>query len=127
MNNKPEKLVLDYSKWRCGGDGENKLGEGPVALCNSLGFMCCLGQWSLQIGADENAIMDKGEPQEASIVNPLLTIYDGECLHASTFSSEAIGINDDDTTTPEYKINKLRELCLIEGVKLEVTNQPLTS
>lgn len=126
MENKPEKLILDYNKWRCGGDGVNKLGEGAVALCNSLGFMCCLGQWSLQTGADENAIMDKGEPHEAGIGHPLFTYFD-DGLRASIFTSSAIGINDDESTTPEYKIERLKELCKEEDIELEVINKPLTS
>jgi hypothetical protein len=126
MNNEPEKLVLDYSKWRCGGDGTYKLGEGGVALCNSFGYMCCLGQWTMQTGADENSIMDKGEPQEAGIVHPLFTyIVDG--IRPSIFTSEAIGINDDPDTTPEHKIERLKELCLKHGIELDVTNKPLTS
>lgn len=126
MDNKPEKLILDYSKWRCGADGENKLGEGAVALCNSLGFMCCLGQWSLQLGADQDEITDKGEPHEAGIEHPLFTYID-DGAHATVFTSEAIGINDDESSTPEYKIERLKELCKVEGIELEVINKPLTS
>lgn len=130
MSDKPKKLVLDYSKWRCGDSGKNKLGEGPVALCNSLGFMCCVGQWSLQIGADENEIMDKGEPHEAGIKHPLFTVVDDDPrleykeVHATAFTSRAIGINDDEDSTPEYKIEKLKDLCTEEGIELEVINKP---
>jgi hypothetical protein len=40
---KPKKLILDYSKWRCGDDGEFKVGKGVTQLKNDEGFYCCLG------------------------------------------------------------------------------------
>jgi hypothetical protein len=49
---KPKKLILDYSKWRCGMDGANSLGDGETALLNDKGFMCCLGMFGKQCGID---------------------------------------------------------------------------
>jgi len=30
-----KQLTLDYSKWRCGTEGKNKLGKGATELCNN--------------------------------------------------------------------------------------------
>ena len=65
-----KKLILDYYKWRCGGDGEGKkgcsLGKGYTQLLNNEGFMCCLGQFSFQLNENikEQDILEYGEPGE---------------------------------------------------------------
>lgn len=131
---KPKKLILDYSKWRCGGDnGQNKLGDGTVALLNKEGFMCCLGQWHLQLGATMEELLDNGEPNELKeAIFPFSyedeDDYDddGACkrLRNTGLSGCAIGINDDSDTTPEEKIKALTKLLAFEGIELEVINKP---
>lgn len=124
MTNKPEKLILDYSKWRCGDDGPHKLGEGPIALKNDNGFMCCLGMWSLQLGASEDEILNKGEPCEIDTLIPLLAYIDEDSALSTHLSSICIGINDDYNTTPDEKISLLTEALIGEGIQLEVINKP---
>lgn len=119
--NKPDKLILDYSTWRCGGDGPNKLGTGIVALLNGDGCMCCLGQWSRQLDVTDDELMDKGEPSELDTLIPLF-VEDGK--RNTGLAIEAIGINDDSETTPEYKIIELTRLLATEGILLEVINKP---
>lgn len=115
---KPKKLILDYSKWRCGGDSDYKVGEGVVALFNDQGFMCCLGQFGKQQGMTDDEMLNKGEPIECKTQVPLF-IND-----TYSFVIDAIDINDDETTTPEIKIELLRERLGIEGIELEVINKP---
>ena len=126
----PEKLILDYSRWRCGGDGKNKLGDGIIGLLNDQGFMCCLGQWCHQVGATDEQLLNLGEPHEAGVDNPLFTVteYDDGVnykeLYPTKFTKEAIGINDDEDTTPSQKIEKLKTLCEETGIELHIINIP---
>jgi hypothetical protein len=124
-----KKLILDYSKWRCGGDGnsENKLGTGFTGLCNRSGFLCCLGQFSLQLNTDitEFDLIGQSEPQDLNVPIELLTTG-GEYsfITISDLSGKAIKINDNMDTTPETKIELLKELFSPEGYEIEVINQP---
>lgn len=140
---KPKKLILDYSKWICGEGGPHALGKGAVCLKNEQGFMCCLGMWSLQCGASEDELLDKGEPNEIDTLIPIFAeevMYEYEEFNTETGEDEihkesdgkyttklalsAIYINDDKDTTPEYKIIQLKELLASEGIELEVINKP---
>ncbi len=57
-----KKYILDYSTWRCGDDGVNKVGYGTTMLLNKEGYMCCLGQFCIQEGASKEKILEKAEP-----------------------------------------------------------------
>src|SRR5688572_13973621 len=105
---KPKKLILDYSKWRCGEDGEYKVGDGVVALLNDQGFMCCLGQFGKQMGMNDEEMLNRGEPIECNTQVPLFI------NNNHSFAGDAISINDDELTTPEIKIELLRERLDIE-------------
>lgn len=125
---KPKKLTLDYSKWRCGEDGDNALGTGKTKLLNEDGFMCCLGIWSLQLGAPEGDLLQKDDPSELKMLIPLFA-EDGRlkfrgCRWTTHLSTECMSINDDKDTTPEEKIEQLGELLREEGIELEVINKP---
>lgn len=141
--NKPEKLILDYSTWRCGDKGDHTLGDGDTALRNDQGFMCCLGQWSIQCGANVDELIGRGEPSEIEtpihlfVIEQTHTDYDfdpvtgEEVLTAipdgktnTVLAIEAMSINDNSTTTPEEKIIALTELLANAGVVLEVINKP---
>lgn len=119
-----KKFILDYSKWRCGLRGENKVGEGHTRLLNEEGFMCCLGQFSLQSGAKEENIIGVGYPSMTSLLLNGLTTTDHGIIKNSAFSNLAIPINDNEFTTPEEKIKRLTTLCKEHGYELEVINQP---
>lgn len=115
---KSKKLILDYSKWRCGDNGGNKVGEGVTELLNEYGFMCCLGQFGLQLGLFEDDIYGRGEPCECKTDIPLFVEDDG------VFVMRAIGINDDPDTDPDDKISSLSNLLKAKGIELEVINKP---
>lgn len=126
-----KKLILDYSKWRSGFNGKNKVGEGDTCLLNDEGFMCCLGQFSPQINTSIKLEDMKGwgSPNELNIEIDFLSVPstddDGEKIFLDTnLTQQAIGINDDQTTTPQEKINLLKELFLGVGFTIEVINQP---
>ena len=128
-----KKLVLDYSKWRAGGDlnGPNKVGEGLTSLLNDEGYMCCLGQWICQLGAPPEMLKGYGEPNGLRVVYPPFSIaahYETEeytwSTENSNLSINCMRINDDAHTTPEEKIALLTEELKKEGIELEVINLP---
>src|SRR5688500_9951648 len=102
MNDNPKKLVLDYSKWICGEGGTHALGEGTVALKNDQGFMCCLGQWSIQCGAPEDELLNRGEPNEIETLIPLFAkeeTYEYEETNPETGITESLKASDGKSTT----------------------------
>jgi hypothetical protein len=60
------EFVLDIAKWRSGGWAieDERMGEGDTQLCNSEGYMCCLGQFAKQCGYEGGAFMVAGDPCE---------------------------------------------------------------
>lgn len=130
MNNKPEKLILDYSKWRCGYNNNakecpNQLGKGTVRLKNDDGYFCCLGLFSIQLGATEEDINDVGRPYLIGKDIPILTTTGMFDMIVDTdLSGACIEINDDEKTTPDEKIEKLTAILKQEGIQLEVINKP---
>lgn len=130
-----QKLTLDYSTWRCGGNknSENILGEGPTQLLNGKGYMCCLGQFSLQLDEElePKDIITKGDP--ADIQKNIFGLVDmreddwqeDDYIYLnSALSSNAIEINDNEETTPEQKIEKLKELFSSYDFEIDVINKP---
>lgn len=125
----PDKLILDYSKWRCGYNNgavecPHQLGQGSVRLKNGLGYFCCLGMISLQLGVSEEEISDVGRPYSIGKEVPLLTRMEYGMLVDTELSNDCVEINDDERTTPEEKIEKLVERFKQEGIQLEVINKP---
>lgn len=120
------KLILDYSKWRCGGTGINRLGKGETALANEEGFYCCLGLFSPQLNSQITLedMISMGEPSDINKHIPHLNKV-SEVFRANTeLSKDAIYINDGELTTPEEKIQLLKELFLKQGLEIEVINNP---
>lgn len=112
--NKPEKLILDYSKWRCGGYGDNRLGKGGVQLLNKDGYSCTIGIFARYLGATIEQLQNKVTASGCEFQIPLSFSLIDEC----------IGINDDWDTTPEQKLIKLESRLQQEGIQLEVINKP---
>lgn len=121
-----KKLILDYSKWRSGGSGGSyKIGKGNTSLLNDQGYMCCLGQFALQLGAEEKDVLNTLAPAGINKRIPELTDMSSEyCKENNAFSRRAIEINDHPSTTPEIKIEQLTELCKNHNFELEVINKP---
>lgn len=118
-------LILDYSKWRSGAEGDNKVGEGKTKLLNSEGFMCCLGQFSTQLAPElsKNSILGESSPAYLSKSIPGLSYKKIDIIKDTPLSNKAIEINDNEDTTPERKIVLLRKLFRSKGYKIKVINK----
>lgn len=122
------KYILDISKWRSGGNGVNKVGEGETMLLNKEGFMCCLGQFCSQEGVAAELLEGVFQPEDVCTdIHLPLMIKDGVQLRDSYFSSAAIAINDCEDTPVSEKIKKLKSLCEEKGIELEVTPAEYTA
>jgi hypothetical protein len=123
-----KELILKKSEWICGFPSsrrpiENCMGEGETRLCNDQGFMCCLGQFSLQI----DPTLQTRDLKAAHYPAALKKIIDGLTEAAeeggicnTELSQKAASINDDELTTVEQKINLLTELFAKHGYKIIV-------
>lgn len=121
------KLILDYSKWRCGDiTTKHNFGQGIPLLQNIEGFQCCLGQFSLQLNENltEESLINAVEPQDLNQKIELL-VYKVKSKYFNTdLSEKAIVINDATGTTPAEKIVLLKELFATVDCEIEVINQP---
>lgn len=122
--NKPEKLILDYSKWRCGSDGPTGLGKGYTALLNDEGYGCCIGQWSIQCGASNEDILNIKSPESIKEYEVDLFIKKDPFKRNNLLAYNCMEINDSTNTTPEIKIELLKNRLGEEGIQLEVINKP---
>lgn len=114
------QFVIDKSKWRCGElspESSCRLGEGYTELLNDKGYMCCLGQISLQLGCTKKEIHNLTYPSDVTklSVKDNILVKDGECTN---LSDEAIDINDSTMLTIAEKEKRLTKLFAKEGVKL---------
>lgn len=121
------EFTLDYSKWRCGSNGINKLGDGWTYLLNPQGYQCCIGQFSSQIGYTKSDLMEVGSPTGSSKVLDDEDIFTsltviGKCN--TPLTRRAISINDEESTTPQQKIEALQQLFSEHGHSITVINQP---
>lgn len=119
----PKVLVLDYRKWRCGGDYHNSEfshGVGTTLLENEEGYMCCLGQFCKQAGLKKNELLDVDTPSSLPNVVLGLVKYGTD----NGFSNTAIAINDDESSTIAWKVRKLQTLCRKYRRELVLKNFP---
>lgn len=112
-----QEFIIDKKRWRCGGDGEFRLGEGQTMLKNQANYYCCLGMIIEQINNEIN-ILDRGNPFETDLEDDLLVDIDTYSNNNSLFSLEAMEINDNLETTVEEKIKLLTELGEQYNIKL---------
>jgi len=118
------KFTIDYETWRCGSDGPNKHGEGSTMLLNGDGYMCCLGQIELQLGATEEIVARNYSPAEVGLDNILVERnYQGSRV-CSAVAFGAMEINDDPGTTPTEKMELLKALFAEHGHEIEFVNVP---
>src|SRR5580692_307373 len=99
-------LTLDYSKWRAGGDQKKtKIGKGDTFLRNKQGYMCCLGQFSLQLDPSlrKKDIMGHACPDSLGKEIPSLTkpdpLGDGTIFNNTKLTSKAMYFNDGEDIT----------------------------
>jgi hypothetical protein len=113
-------LTIDESKWRCGSDGKVgcALGKGRTLLLNVDGYMCCLGQILLQLGATKDQIKWLTNPCDINMVIPPLTVEINSEIVDTELAKNAMGINDDKFTTVTEKKKKLTKLFRSKGYRL---------
>jgi hypothetical protein len=126
MKKLPQRLVLDCEKWRCGDNGEgtvNALGKGLTRLLNNEGYMCCLGQFAEQAGADPEDLYC-AMPCEIGYCIQGLNKYDGydREYEDTVISDKCSEVNDDPNTTIVQKIKKIRSILKRSGRTLIVKN-----
>lgn len=130
---KPKKtLVLKKSKWICGlpdKEGDRRgytLGRGNTDLLNNKGFMCCLGQFSLQLDKSLNQcdIIGKTEPSDLDVEIPGLSneISEGfsRYFKNTQLTNDAIDLNDNYKITVTEKVKRLKKLFSKHGYKIIV-------
>jgi len=123
INQKKWSLTINAKKWRCGANGPYRLGQGETALLNSEGYKCCLGFACQQFGY-KGGLTNNAEPNELKHAVAHLTEYYGGDLENTSFTTEAISINDDENLPLNEKISKLTKLCKSEGIEVTFTNIP---
>lgn len=110
----PQMLKLYTKSWRAGGNKveTGMIGKGGTLLLNDEGYMCCLGQWSLQCGVPPSYLIEQGEPMD---IDPSYRpSFEGN------FVKKAISINDEENINKETRITKLKNLTNEYGYSLEV-------
>lgn len=129
-----EKLIINRSKWRTGGEAEDGnsayTGKGPTQLLNSDGFMCCLGMVCEQMGIPRTHFLDILHPEDVlglakfeSINNFLVYKSDVREEYSNTlFACNAMNINDDVNITSEEREAKLKEHFATKGIEIEFIN-----
>jgi len=118
------KFTIDYETWRCGGEGRNKLGKGVTLLLNSEGYMCCVGQVKLQLGAKRDQIRSRDCPSPVGIPDGILALDGANGCENSELSIAAFRINDNPYTTPAKKMELLKALFAEHGHEIEFVNVP---
>lgn len=122
-------FTVDYSKWRSGNNGLESTGTGETSLLNEEGFMCCLGQVTLQIcpkltSAD---IMCFESPAEFAdkAKKPINFLTDKKRLWMHTsLANHAMRINDDNNMDVRTRMALLSDLFKENGHTLKFINVP---
>lgn len=122
---KNKTLTIDCAKWRCGSISdisENRLGFGDTEMLNREGYMCCLGQLSLQLNKKLGncSILKRYSPEDCGARIPILT---DKNIRDTNLTFEAVTINDDEDTTVKEKIRLLRALFKKKNITLRFINQ----
>lgn len=130
-------LLLFEEFWRCGTEPEVKIGASETArgngltrLLNDKGYMCCLGQFSKQLKEtirDEELLANVSPDSLRQLIPDLTYIHRSLDTHTNTMRSvirntpeatEAIVINDDQHSTVQEKVEKLKEVVAKIGYEL---------
>jgi hypothetical protein len=98
---KKDYLVIDRAKWRTGGHSSlnpSHTGKGSTLLLNDEGYMCCLGFRCHQMGIPKQDLLGECTPEglcELYTIPDLIYSDDGDIWADTSFTNDAIGINDD--------------------------------
>lgn len=112
-------FTIDYSKWRCGFMGPHRIGNGNTRLLNIEGFQCCLGQIEEQLGVSKYELLNMCNPANTRVINFL---FNGK--NNTGIATEAMYINDDESSTPAMKMHDLILLFEKNKMILKFINVP---
>ena len=122
-------FIINRKRWRCGCtavDPRNRHGTGSTLLQNAIGFQCCLGQISEQLGVEAAALVGKRTPsslicvsrEESEIGKLLVPMLMSSTGSHSQFSLDAMSINDSANTSRQQKEQLLIEAALRHDITL---------
>jgi hypothetical protein len=115
------KVLIDRSKWRCGGDARERAGKGVTKLLNAEGYMCCLGFITRAVYPDLH-IQDVQYPMQLSCIVPGLSEESmskwPNNLMDTGLTERAVSINDSKLLTLKEREKQLLEL--FEGSPYEL-------
>lgn len=105
-------FTINRAKWRSGGEDDNMTGHGVTELQNKEGYRCCLGFACLAAGFKVDDILRHGEPGSIGdgVLKGKKSVLINEEGGNSTFSTEAISINDCMGYTREAREERLIRL-----------------
>jgi hypothetical protein len=113
-------LIINRAKWRTGGDPTPigfSTGKGATALLNGEGFMCCLGFRCHQMGIPKKDLLSISSPGGITTDWDIPDLIDSR--GDTTFTNEAIGINDNCGITSEEREKQITEHFATIGVTVE--------
>ncbi len=112
---KIKELVIDRSKWKRGSPNAH-----DTYLLDDDGKMCCLGFYALACGADEESILNRGEPDGLEFEIPGLSYGYEETggIRNTSFTAMAIPINDRKTMGEAEREEVLIRLFKEDGIDL---------
>ena len=109
------EVVIKRSKWRTGYEGENKTGRGDTQLLNKQGFKCCLGFICLTVRPKTSKVSGLHNPFQCDF-----PVQDLKCgIYDTYLTTDAITINDDESTTQKQKEIALKKLFKYSCYKLK--------
>jgi hypothetical protein len=132
-----EKLIIDRSKWRTGGDNIPNTGIGKTRLLNEEGYMCCLGFACEQSGVPKDVLLNVASPSclseeseefiheyDEALLNSKLLSQEGKGFFInSDLSDDAMNINDSMSFTRDEREREIQELFGGYGIKVEFINE----
>jgi len=125
------EYTLDFSRWRCGGNGVNKLGEGPINMRNREGFLCCLGHFAVCVGVaiptgttPAGTAEDLGRNYDSNMVKPVEDDVSGDRFSNTSLAKKLMGINDHSELRTRERIKRIRNTLEALGHTLVVDNLP---
>jgi hypothetical protein len=112
------KFIINRNTWRCGGkEGHvSARGRGETRLLNAEGFLCCLGQISLQLGATREDIRNMATPEDVTAeATSALDLLRCPSRHFASFEAteladNAMIVNDDHLLSEVRREKELVEL-----------------
>lgn len=120
-----EKLIINRSKWRTGGNGKYATGMGNTFLVNNAGFMCCLGFMCMEMGVESLSCYEIGLPEDLEPIDyikiPLLV--HPVAKSNTKFTCDAIRINDDMDMSSQKREEELTKHFSNHGIQVEFINE----